>query len=102
LLGVDDEYFEIYGYPLFYADIREYWGAEMDNHDLLMRIDERTRNIWRSVEKLEKHQLEANGYIKENIKQTANNTAWISAMRWVIGLLAAGVITWLTHLQGLW
>ncbi len=74
----------------------------MKNNELLARIDERTRNIWRMVERLEKHQAEANGYIKENMKLSIKTAAWVTAIRWIMGIAIAGVITWLSHIEGFW
>ena len=39
----------------------------------LARIGERTLNIWRVVEKLEKHQETQNGLILETVRTTASN-----------------------------
>ena len=107
---IDEEYFITYGYPQPMDDIREYWRDwKMNNNELLTRIDERTLNIWKILEqveknqvKLEKHQAEANGYIRENMKLSTKNATWVIAFRWIIGALVLGAITWLTHLQGVW
>jgi len=88
--------------PACYDSIEEYRNEEMNNKDLLIRIDERTQNIWKVLEQLETHQKEANGYIRDNMKSTARNTTWIAAMRWVMGIMIAGGATWLAHLQGFW
>ena len=45
----------------------------IERDELLTRIDERSNNIWRVVEALEKHQAEQNGYIRENIIATTKN-----------------------------
>jgi len=74
---------------------------EQELHDLMIKIDERTRNIWRSVEQLEKHQAEANGFIRDNMKRSTKNAVWISALRWIVGASIGGMLTWLAHLEGL-
>ena len=66
---------------------------------LLIKLDERTSNIWRAVEKIETHQEEQNGFTKEVITNCAKNTAWRKAHTWIIGLIIAGVIT---NVLGLW
>lgn len=80
-----------------------------ERDDLLIRLDERSRNIWIVVEKLEKHQVEQNGLIRDsfdqiasNSKQTAKNTTWGIAFRWIIGGIGTALAISLTHLWGIW
>ena len=58
--------------------------AERD--DLLIRLDERTNNIWRVVETLEAHQADQNGFIRENTIATAKNTSWRKTSKWLLGI----------------
>lgn len=58
-----------------------------ERDELLVRIDERSRNIWRVVEQLETHQAEQNGYIKENLESTIKNTSWRKTDKWLLGIL---------------
>jgi len=74
---------------------------EQELKNLMTRIDERTQNIWRSVEKLEKHQAEQNGFILQNMKSIAKNTTWVYVLKWILGASIAGIISWLAHLEGL-
>jgi len=76
--------------------------VDQELQDFITRIDERTLNIWRVVEKLEIHQSEANGYSRQNMENTAKNTTWISALRWVIGIAIAAMVGWLGRLEGWW
>ena len=59
--------------------------AERD--EILVRVSERTLNIWHVVEKLERHQEEQNGYIRENIIATTKNSSWRVTSRWIMGIL---------------
>lgn len=74
-----------------------------EEQDLLWaRLDERTANIWRVVEQLEKHNAEQNGFIQEALIRTKTNRIWI---RLIIGtgstlILVATAI--LTKIGGLW
>lgn len=54
------------------------------------RIDERTQNIYHLTEKLERHNAEQNGYIREQGKQVASNKTHIW---WIIRvLIATGIL----------
>ena len=63
-----------------------------EERELLTRLDERTRNIWRLVESMERHQEESNGHQRVLIGRVATNTAWRHVFQWIIG----GIITALT------
>ncbi len=66
--------------------------------DLLTRIDERSLNTYKLMEKLEHHQEEQNGNIQETLLRTKTN-------RILIGIGGVGImliVTWLASLQGLW
>jgi len=71
---------------------------EHEFHDMIIRIEERTRNIWRVVEKLEKHQSEQNGYIRIALTRSKVNRVLLS----VGGVIATTVIGWITKIEGLW
>ena len=73
-----------------------------ERDQLLIRLDERTCNIWRSVEQLEKHQVEQNGLIQELFISTSRNTIWRKVIIGVGGTIITVFITWLAKLQGLW
>ena len=51
--------------------------TKQEQHDLLVRLDERTRNIWRSVEKMEKHQAEQNGSLQLAITRLDKHETFI-------------------------
>lgn len=73
-----------------------------EENDLLIRIDERTTNIWRAVESLEKHNREQNGFIKEALLMCNTHKAWIKVLKWGIGLgFPASIAFFICHLQGL-
>ena len=61
----------------------------------LSRIDERTQNIWRVVEKMERHAEEQNGYIRQNLEATSSNTNWRKALCWIIPTAFTLTIGWL-------
>ena len=80
-----------------------------ERDDLLIRLDERSRNTWVMVEKLEKHQVEQNGLIRDsfdqianNSKQTTKNATWIIAFRWIVGGVGTALAIVLTRLWGVW
>ena len=73
-----------------------------ERDELLIRLDERSRNTYRVVEKLEKHQAEQNGFIQDTINQTTKNTTWRKAHTWVIGGIGTALVMGLTHLWGFW
>lgn len=58
-------------------------APERDN--LLVRLDERTRNIWRVTEKLERHQEQQNGFIQTALIKSSRNTLWIKIISSVGG-----------------
>ena len=63
---------------------------------LLSRLDERTANIWKSIEKLEKHQETQNGHILETFTRSSRNSLWIKIVSGVGGaaiLAFIGVLT---------
>lgn len=70
-------------------------------NELLIRLDERTNNIWRVAEKLERHQEEQNGFIKEALLASAKNTMWrkititiFTGITTVIGILFSKFQGW--------
>ena len=70
--------------------------------NLLLRLDERSVNTYHLMEKLERHQEEQNGYIRENMKLSNRNAVYIKVI-WIIG--GTSIITfigWLARIQGLW
>ena len=74
-----------------------------DRDTILIRVDERTRNIWRVTEDMKRHQELQNSNIAEALKMCYTSKAWVRIGQWVVGgivlLLIAGVET---KLQGLW
>ena len=93
--------------PPFYNDKEMYKMTQnklkvLERDELLIRLDERTRNIWKLVEKLETHQAEANGFIKDNLIRSSSNRTWINVLRWTIGgLITALGVMW-SKFQGWW
>ena len=66
-----------------------------DRDDLLARLDERSRNTYRLVEKI-------NNTVSEHTKNIQRNTTWINAFKWVISVIVTGVAVGLSKLQGWW
>ena len=72
-----------------------------ERDELLGRLDERSRNTYHLVEKLEKHNAEQNGYILDLIKQVSSNKTsikWMVRILYAVGILGAGttgLINWL-------
>jgi len=60
--------------------------------ELFIRIDERTRNIWRVLEVLEMHQREQNGFIRENSISSAKNNSWRKISMWILGIISTAII----------
>ena len=68
----------------------------VDRDRLLERLDERTNNIWRTVELLEKHNADQNGYILTCLTRSAVNSRVIKIISSIGGAAIA------TKLSGLW
>ena len=54
--------------------------------DSIIRIDERTLNIWRTLEKVERHQAAQNGKLDEFCLQVNRNTVWRRVIVSVLGV----------------
>ena len=70
--------------------------------ELLLKLDERSRNTYHLMEKLERHQEQQNDHIFENMKRSNRNSVYIKVI-WIIG--GTSIITfigWLARIQGLW
>ena len=66
-----------------------------ERDELLGRLDERTSNTWRLVEKIDKRTLETD-------KRSIRNSTWVNTFKWTIGLLVTGVIAGITKLVDWW
>ncbi len=73
--------------------------AKPTNREILIRLDERSHNTWRVVEKLEVHAREQNGYIRENYRATAKNTIY---RKIIIGIGGTALLSFLLHLIGVY
>ncbi len=60
--------------------------------ELLVRLDERTQNIWTLAEKQEQHLSKLNNRVSDNETQSAVNKSNIKRIWWVIGLGITGII----------
>lgn len=61
-----------------------------DRDELLCRIDERTRNIYKLTEKQEEHLSKLNDSILEHAGKISSN---VTSIKWIIRILgAAGII----------
>ena len=96
-----------HGYPPFWDD----WRMYMEDNGLSkkipdnwwIRLDERTLQILRTLKELEGHQAEANGYIRENTARSVTNAAWLTALKWGMGLMIGTIIAAIvTKILGLW
>ena len=64
-----------------------------DRDDLLIRIDERTRNIYTLTEKQDAHLSNLNDSIREHAEQITNNTSsikWIRVIGWIVTTIIFG------------
>lgn len=73
-------------------------ATKKENDELLARMDERSLNTYKLMEKLEHHQEEQNGNIQETLLRTKTNRIFIG----IGGIGIMLMITWLASLQGLW
>ena len=62
---------------------------------LLTRLEERTANIWRVVEKLEKHNADQNGFILKCLERTSSNKVWIRTISGVGGSAILFFLYWI-------
>ena len=60
-----------------------------ERDDLLSRIDERTRNIYRLTEKQEEHLAELNNNMMKHAVQLSSNR---TSIRWIVRLLVTAVV----------
>jgi len=67
----------------------------VERDELLVRIDERTSNIWRAVEKLEKHNAEQNGFILQCLNKTNSNKVWIRVISGIGGSVIIFFAYWI-------
>jgi len=83
------------------AKYQEILDAVNDIREGFSRLDERTINTYSLVAKLEKHNAEQNGFIREQGKQVASNKThiwWIIRVLVAAGVLgggATGLVQWL-------
>lgn len=70
-----------------------------DRDNLLIRLDERTSNIWRAVEELAEHNKEQNGFILQSLTRSSGNRIWLKI---ITGAGSSIAIALLTKLVGLW
>jgi len=66
-----------------------------ERDDLLIRLDERSRNTYRLVEALEQHNREQNGTILALIGCCKTNTVW---RKIIIGIGTPGLIALISYL----
>jgi hypothetical protein len=80
-----------------------------NDSELLARVDERTANIYKLVERIESHVKETNGKVadqekkwQEHEKSITTNTAWrrgITAAISMIFVILLGIITCIAKIQ---
>jgi hypothetical protein len=72
-------------------------ASERDS--LLIRLEERTCNIWHVLEKIEKHQEAQNGFIQEALVQGAKNNTRIKIISGVGGTILLTLFGWLVRIS---
>ncbi len=74
-----------------------------ERDQLLIRLDERTRNIWALTEKQEAHLSKLNDSMMKHAVQISANRTSIGRLWWLIGIaIMGGGGTGITKLVGLW
>jgi len=76
--------------------------VKQEDRDMLIRINERTHNIWRAVEQMEQHQREQNDSIRKLFNRTSTNTVWRRVIVSIGGTALLVIIAWILQLNGLW
>jgi len=76
--------------------------VKQEDRDMLIRINERTHNIWRAVEQMEQHQREQNDSIRKLFNRTGTNTVWRRVIVSIGGTALLVIIAWILQLNGLW
>lgn len=75
---------------------------KQEDRDMLIRINERTHNIWRAVEQMEQHQREQNDSIRKLFNRTSTNTVWRRVIVSIGGTALLVIIAWILQLNGIW
>jgi len=76
--------------------------VKQEDRDMLIRINERTHNIWRAVEQMEQHQREQNDSIRKLFNRTGTNTIWRRVIVSIGGTALLVIIAWILQLNGIW
>jgi len=76
--------------------------VKQEDRDMLIRINERTHNIWRAVEQMEQHQREQNDSIRKLFNRTGTNTVWRRVIVSIGGTALLVIIAWILQLNGIW
>jgi hypothetical protein len=72
---------------------------ELGDRDLLIKISERTLNMWRYMEEIRDHQAEQNGLIKEMCREVDKNTSF---RKGATAVLVGLIVVVITKSAGLW
>jgi len=67
------------------------------DREILTRLDERTINIWRAVDEIQKQQIAQNGLIAEALKRSNSNSGQIRGIKWALGIGIPLLIAWLSY-----
>uniref|UniRef100_A0A6M3J2H9 Uncharacterized protein n=1 Tax=viral metagenome TaxID=1070528 RepID=A0A6M3J2H9_9ZZZZ len=67
------------------------------DREILTRLDERTINIWRAVDEIQKQQIAQNGLIAETLKRSNSNSGQIRGIKWALGIGIPLLIAWLSY-----
>ena len=70
--------------------------------ELLARLEERSLNIWKILERLEDHQIKQNGLLEHCAKTMVRNSTWITAFKWIVSISLPIIVLLVTRLYGLW
>ena len=66
------------------------------------RIDERTLNIWRVVEIIERHDVKQNGLLQDAIDIAKGNRIWITVFKWGGGFIVTALIAFGLRIAGVY
>ena len=60
---------------------------------LLIKLDERSQNTWRAIDRIENHLASQNGQLLQLVKECSQNSGWRSVSKWMIGGIWAAIVT---------
>jgi len=73
-----------------------------ERDELLVRVDERTQLIIRTITDMSRHLEKQNSHLEETYLMASGNRTWRKINTWVIGIIATALGTLYSKLMGLW